>query len=254
MPEWIALSRTAHAEHTYRPREGYHHAAGQMMAPVVLAELHKLLPHYTLGLLPVDDGLVPVVVLGVDKGHNLYLHPDGRWLGHYVPALLRAHPFGLADGKGADKVVAIDAAHLENGSEPLFDHGELNATVADTLRFLQQCEHSRHATVDACRALQAAGVTAEWPLTVAVGDGHRRINGLYRVDEAALNALDAETYATLQGAPMQLAYAQLYSQSQTEQLTQRAALHDKITAAGDTTPDLDALFGEDDDELGFDFD
>lgn len=52
---------------------------------------------------------------------------------------------------------------------------------------------------------------------------------------------------------MQLAYAQLYSQSQVEQLTQRAEIHAQLEQAN-TTPDLDAMFGEDDDELNFDFD
>lgn len=253
MPEWIAVSRTSHAEAYYRPREGYGHAAGQLMVPALLAELHKLIPHYVIGLLPAGEGLAPVALLGVEQHHNLYLHPDGRWLGHYVPALLRGYPFALADGQGDDKVLAVDAQQVTDDGEPLFDNGELNAGVAETLRFLQQCEASRHATSAAGKALQDAGVVTEWSLTVPVGEGHKRVNGLYRVDEQALNALDAETYATLQGAPMQLAYAQLYSQSQVEQLTQRAEIHAQLEQAN-TTPDLDAMFGEDDDELNFDFD
>ena len=86
-----------------------------------------------------------------------------------------------------------------------------------------------------------------------IGEGHKQVNGLYRVDEQALNALDAETYATLQGAPMQLAYGQLYSMAQVEQLTQRAALQDKLADAHPPA-NLDEIFSEGDDELMFDFD
>lgn len=252
MPEWIALSRTAHAEQGYRARDGYHHAAGRMVAPVVLAELHKILPHYVIGLLPQGDDLVPVALLGVNSEENLYLREDGGWQVSYVPATLRGHPFALADGQSGNKALAIDSAYLTAAGQPLFKNGELDETAAQAMRFLQQYDQSRRATRAACQALRQAGVLAEWPLAVPLGEGHRRINGLYRVDEAALNALSAEAYAKLQGMPMQLAYAQLYSVSQVAQLAHLAAQHE--TAGDATSSDLDGLFGEDDDELNFDFD
>ncbi|WP_286978888.1 SapC family protein [Pseudomonas sp.] len=254
MTQWIALSRTAHAEKTYMPREGYRHAVHQMVAPVMLAELAKCLPHYVLGFLAGDDGLLPVAVLGVEKDQNLYLHPDGRWLGKYVPATLRGYPFVLAKSSKGDKTLSIASDHLaEEGGQPLFDGGEPAKPVADTLAFLTQCERNRQTTQAACQALESAGVLVPWTLIVPIGEGHKQVNGLYRVDEQALNALDAETYATLQGAPMQLAYGQLYSMAQVEQLTQRAALQDKLADAHPPA-NLDEIFSEGDDELMFDFD
>ena len=260
MTQWIPLSRTAHAEHGYTPREGYRHAAGQLIAPVMLAELAKLLPHYVLGFIARDDGLIPVAVLGVEKDHNLYLHPDGRWLGRYVPAALRGYPFVLATPPHAanpgDKTLGIDEEHLvEEGGQPLFEHGEPTQPVADTLAFLTQCEHSRVATQAACQALENAGVLVPWKLIVPIGESHQQVNGLYRVDEQALNALSVHTFTTLQGAPMTLAYAQLFSTHQTEQLTQRAKLHETLATAHTPPEDLDTIFGNaDDDELLFDFD
>lgn len=254
MAEWIALSRTAHAEQGYRPRQGYHHAARRMVAPVILAELHRILPHYAVGLLPMGAGLMPVAVLGVANDQNLYVDADGRWRGGYAPATLRGYPFALTGGQNGDKALAIDAEHLSRDGQPLFEGGELGDTVAQTLQFLQQYDHNRQATRAACQSLREADVLAPWPLSVPIGEEHRQINGLYRVDEAALNALSAEAYAALQGAPMKLAYAQLYSIGQVAQLAQLAALHEESGAGDGAPPDLDALFGEDDDELNFDFD
>ena len=254
MTQWIPLSRTAHAEHGYTPREGYRHAAGQLIAPVMLAELAKCLPDYVLGFLAGDDGLLPVAVLGVEKDQNLYLHPDGRWLGHYVPAVLRGYPFVLAKSSNGERVLSIAADHLaEEGGHPLFDGGELAKPVADTLSFLTQCEQNRQATQAACQALESAGVLMPWKLIVPIGEGHQQVNGLYCVDEKALNSLEGEAYATLQGGPMQLAYGQLYSMAQVDQLTQRAALQDKLADAHPPA-NLDEIFSEGDDELMFDFD
>lgn len=253
MPDWRVLSRTMHAEQGYRPRDGYHNAAGRMVAPVVLDELHRLLPHYVIGLLPQGDDLVPVALLGVNSEENLYLREDGGWQVSYVPATLRGHPFALADGQNGNKALAIDAAYLTEAGQPLFTNGELDETAAQAMRFLQQYDQSRRATLAASQALQQAGVLSEWPLAVPLGEGHRRINGLYRVDEAALNELSAEAYAALRGEPMKLAYAQLYAISQVEQLSLLALRQGSVNAAGEAST-IDAMFGEDDDELNFDFD
>lgn len=249
MPEWIALSRTAHAEQGYRARQGYDHAAGRMLVPVILGELHKLLPHYAIGFLPIDGSMMPVALLGVDKGQNLYLCENGSWQVSYIPATLRGHPFGLADGQSGDKVLAIAADYLTEAGQPLFNDGQLDETATQAMQFLQQYDQNRRSTQAACQALQYAGVLTEWRLGVPLGEKRRDINGLYRVDETALNALPAEAYAELQGAPMQLAYAHLYSITQVAQLVQLAAQHEAVTSE----PEM--LFDEgEDDELSFDFD
>nr|WP_241697545.1 SapC family protein [Halomonas salicampi] len=80
-----------------------------------------------------------------------------------------------------------------------------------------------------------------------------KVNGLYRVNEKALNALDADAYATLRSGPMALAHAQLFSMSQLSQLTEGAKFHTRHGSADAALENLDKLFGEDDD-LAFDFD
>ncbi|WP_346799129.1 SapC family protein [Halomonas sp. Bachu 37] len=251
MTQWIAVSRTQHADKHYLPREGYDFASKQPMAQVLLAELAKLLPHYPLGFIKQGEHYVPVALLGTEQ--NLYVAPSGKWLGKYVPASLRGYPFTLASNETGEKALAIEADYLsDDAGKPLFAEGEPTKSVADTLAFLTQCENNRQTTQAACQALESAGILTPWPLTVPIGESRKRFNGLYRVDEQALNTLDAETYATLQGAPMQLAYAQLYSIAQTEQLTQRAALQERLAQA-QAPANLDELFGEEDDDLEFDF-
>lgn len=256
MTQWQPLSRQAHADACYRPRWDFAHARERALVPAMLGELAKLITHYVLVFIEEQGQYRPMAILSAPGQENLYLRQDGKWAVPYVPAALRAHPFSLlrAEGK-ADPVMAVEAASLREPGEgePLFDdQGELTEGVQRAARFLEQMEGQKQRTARAADALQAAGILQPWPLALPVEGKTVAVKGLHRVDEAALNALDAETYATLQGAPMQLAYAQLYAQSQIEQLTQRAELQDKLNAA-DTTPDLDAVFGEDD-ELGFDFD
>ena len=39
MPEWTVLSKHHHAQARFEPRWGYTHAAGQLITPVLLAEM-----------------------------------------------------------------------------------------------------------------------------------------------------------------------------------------------------------------------
>lgn len=257
MPEWVAISRTQHATFYYQPRHGYRFAAEQSVASILLAELGKLLPHYALGFIQQGEHYQPVALLGLNGQQNLYLHPDGRWLGNYVPASLRGYPFTLANTEDQQQVLCIAQEHLgeDDQSVPLFDEeGQLDQRVQKTLAFLQECEKNRQVTQAAAGVLGDTGVIEPWPLKVERGEGQEplKVNGLYRVNEKALNALDADTYATLRGGPMALAYAQLFSMSQLSQLAERAKFHDKHHAQQQTSENLDQFFG-DDEELTFDF-
>jgi len=258
MAQWIALSKTQHAKHSYLPRQGYTFAVNQAVAPVLLAELPKLLPHYALGFIQQETGYQAVALLSLDGQNNLYLHSDGRWLGNYVPATLRGYPFTLANSETGEKVFAIDADHLSNDAgEPLFDEADkLTGKAAETFMFLQQCEQNRQATQQAVKALGDAGVIEPWLLKIERGEGQEplTVNGLFRVDEKALNALEGEAYAQLRGGPMALAHAQLFSMSQLSQLSERAKFHAQH-ATQDVPENLDSVLdGVDDDELTFDFD
>ncbi len=261
MPQWIALSPSQHAGLGYLPRDGYHFADQLNVAGILLAELPKLLPHYVVVLLKEGDHFQPMVLLGVGE-RNLYVAPNGKWLGTYVPASLRGYPFTLANSEQpGEKVFAIDADHLsENQGDALFDDdGKLAGTAAQTLDFLTQCDRNRAVTQQACDALQRAGVIEQWPLTIERGEGQEplTVNGLHRINEQALNSLENDVYATLKGAPMALAHAQMFSMSQLNQLAERARFHENSHAEHGATQevpeDLDSVFDSDDD-LTFDFD
>lgn len=257
MSQWIPLSPSQHAEKTCLPREGYTFAAQRPVAHVLLAELARLLPHYVLGFVRQEEALVPVALLSLDGQTNLYVAPNGKWLGSYVPASLRGYPFTLANTEDGQKALCIHGDHLaDEAGDPLFDaSGNRSATVQKTLDFLSQCEQNRVQTRNAARALDEAEVIEPWPLQINREEGQEplAVNGLFRVSERALNALNAEAYAGLQGPPMALAHAQLFAMGQLAQLTDRTRLQARH-AEDQTAGDVDNLFGGgDEDELEFDF-
>jgi hypothetical protein len=101
----------------------------------------------------------------------------------------------------------------EGFDQPFFDEaGEAAQPVKDALNFLQQIHRNRAVTQRVCAALAAEDLFQPWPLTVQGPDGERRVDGLFRIDEARLNSLDPEALARVQKAGgLPVAYCQLLS-------------------------------------------
>lgn len=106
MPQWIALSPSQHAGQRYLPRDGYHYATPLNVAGILLAELPKLLPHYVVVFIKEGEHFQPMVLLGIGE-QNLYVAPNGKWLGGYVPASVRGYPFILANNERGEKVLPL---------------------------------------------------------------------------------------------------------------------------------------------------
>lgn len=229
MSSWIAVSRTEHGDKHWHPRSGYGFARSRQFVPVILAELTKLIPHYVMGFLQDNDGRYQTIaLLSVGGDRNLYVTEDSKWLCSYVPATMRGFPFALLDNAEQNTILCIDDEHIndDKGCPPLFtEDGKLDTQAAQTFEFITQVEQSRQQTKLACDALASVELITSWPLTInrAKGMTPIKINGLHRINEEALNKLDSESLAGLRASgALALAYAQMFSIAQMEQLAQRA--------------------------------
>lgn len=261
MTRWTAVSPQQHATARWRPRKGFDFARPLQVVDILIPELSKLLPHYVLAFINREEGFQPVALLGVGGDRNLYVDADGKWLGRYVPAALRGYPFSLAPRDDGEKILCLNEDYLvmegaEGGnSQPLFDgEGKLAEPAASTLNFLNECDQARAGTAAATQSLADADLFQPWPLKVNRGEDQEplTLEGLFHINEQRLNELDAETFAGLRRAgALLLAYSQLLSMAQTEQLAQRAEHLGAQARARSATDDLSSLF-DDGGSLSFD--
>ena len=223
MPAYAAVSRQTHAGKGWRRHEGYGFAAAEMIVPLVGAEFAKAAVAMPIAFVGEPGAFRPVALLSLLPGRNLFVGPDGKWLGGYVPAALRGHPFALLRPEGADQsvlCVAEDTGLVVDagapGAEPFFDaDGAPAPPVKPVLDFLVQLDANRIATGRAVAALAGAEALAPWPLEVETADGRKAVAGLFRVDAARLNALEPDAFLALRAAgALPLAYAQLLSMAQ----------------------------------------
>src|ERR1700734_2120149 len=121
MSKFVAISRERHAGKRWRRTEGYPFAAADTVVPVVGAELFRVVLAMPVAFVEQSGRYELMAVLSFTRGRNMFVGPDGRWLGSYVPAWYRSYPFRLLQREGADESVLCideDGKLIVEGAEP----------------------------------------------------------------------------------------------------------------------------------------
>lgn len=229
MTRLTAITPDQFAGKTWNRCSSYAFAARLNVLPVTVAELASLVPALPMGFVQTADTFQLVAITALQQGVNHFVAPDGRWLGDYVPAALRGYPFQLV--KSPDRQESILCFDESSGllaeageAEAFFDvDGVPSQPIKDILNFLSQIECNQATTQAAVNALQGNGLIQPWPLNLRQDERTVSVQGLYRIDEAALNVLPNENFLALRmSGALPVAYAQLLSMNQLNKL-QKAA-------------------------------
>ncbi|MBU2954460.1 SapC family protein [Marinobacter sp. F3R08] len=267
MSRFVPLSKSAHRE-SGLVATGHQFALEQAVVPVVAEEVPHVLPTMAMAFVKSDrdDGLELAALQSLQAGVNVYVHTNGRWIGGYRPAWYRAHPFRvLVDASSRQEVVCVDEQspafeqRCSEKGERLFDsHGELAERGRNAVAFLKKLGEATAVTSALVKQLQDAGVIVAWDLTARNPNSEAgfEVKGLYHIDERALRSLDPEVLSALNASgALSVAYAQLLSEHRLKGLSRLYELRHQASGQSRSVDDVDLedLFGEDDDDLSFNF-
>ena len=146
--EIAPLNRERHADLRLKPSQGdCSFAAHSHFVPLAGTEFYQAAADYPIVFAGGDEPS-PVVILGLQEGHNAFVGSDGRWRsGTYVPAFVRRYPFVLARGDENDPdnlTVCVDESYSgftreEEEGEALFDaEGNEGPALQNAVSFLQE--------------------------------------------------------------------------------------------------------------------
>lgn len=224
-----ALSIEKHAGRCWQRLSNWHFAGNDAITFLVAQELPKASLLMPIAFIAQEERFTPVAVLGLTPGKNLFVAPDGRWMGGYVPASYRGYPFALANTEDGQQVLCVDedSGLIGNEGEALFNEdGTPSHAVSDVFNFLSQVGNNRTATQRLSDLLQKHKLIQPWPIKVQADKGEQHVEGLFRIDEAALNQLPTEAFMELRDSgALVLAYCQLLSMQHLPLLGQLAQLH-----------------------------
>lgn len=257
MVQLTAISREIHGNKRWKRYTSYSFAANDSVVPLVAQELPRACLTLPIGFVKTDGGFQLVAILGLLPGKNLWVGLNGRWGGPYVPAAYRGYPFVLAStGEGKRVLCFREESGLitENEGEPFFDEeGKPAKPLQEVLKFLDQIAANAQITARYCALLAEYELIRPWKVQLDTPSGEHSVAGLFRVDEAALNALPAEAFEALRtGGVLPLIYCQLLSMQHLQLLGKLVNDHLAAQALLETEGgNLDLEFLHDDGNIRF---
>ena len=236
MAEFAAVTPESHAKKVWKQVTNYTFAASDTVIPLVGSEISKVVPVMPIGFVKQEAGYQVVAITSLQSGKNVYVAPDGKWLVTYIPSALRAYPFRLLKPDNVEEsILCIDEASglvvesTEEGNDFFDDENQPVQEIKDMVDFLCLVQANLLVTEVAVNALADADLIAPWEINLKQGEEVVPVEGLFRVDEAALNKLDDEDFLAVRKAGgLVIAYAQLLSMNQLAVLERLGVLQGQI--------------------------
>lgn len=217
MSSYVPISSELHKDNRWLRHPSLAFAKTENVTPLFANELVDAIHALPVAFVRHEEGFVLVAVMGLRPGENLLVSDQGRWLGNYTPLTYRTRPFMLLEtpGNKEQQVLCIEESNFTDGEigEALFNEdGEITDVVGEIFKLLSHYNSTRFLTQDICAALAEHELIVPWALTVDDGVTEQPFNGLYRIDEAALNTLSDDAFLALRkAAAFPVIYAQLFS-------------------------------------------
>ena len=214
----VLLQADAHRDLCFSPTGTVEFAQGQIVVPLVLAEFGDACLEYPIVFAKSEDGQwMATALTGMRPGENVFVTPERKWDGRYVPAALRRYPFVLAKtGEDQYSVAAdLDAPHFSEkvGDRIFNDDGTPAAFMQDMLALLQEFQNQADRTAKLLAQLEEHDLLEQTPVRLQTDSGQTvDLGSVWVVNEQKLlKAPESFLLATIQSGELGLLFAHLIS-------------------------------------------
>jgi hypothetical protein len=205
--------------------------------PATVEEFPLLQRHYPI-VFSVGENPVPLALMGLNEGVNVFLDQDGVLIDRdvYVPAYLRRYPFLLArlQPDSDELSLCVDPTAGAVGDfpegEPLFDGDQPSETTKAILQFCEQFETAGQRTGAFMDELRASGLLMEGEVAIQPEGAEQPFiyRGFQMVDEEKFRELRGDELRKMnQSGMLGLIFAHLFSLSQTRDIFSRQVAQGK---------------------------
>src|SRR5205085_3718174 len=173
----------------------------------------------------VGENPIPIALMGLNEGINVYLDPDGRPLDNttYIPAYIRRYPFLLARLNPSSDELSLcfdstsDAVGDFADGQPLFEGDQPSDATKAILEFCEQFETAGQRTAAFMEDLKKSGLLMDGEVAIQP-EGYQQpfiYRGFQMIDEEKLRELRGDELRKMnQNGMLPLLYAHLFSLSQ----------------------------------------
>lgn len=216
MPKYQVVSKDAHKNLRWKPTNNFKFTAKDHLCSLVLEEAPRAALHVPIAFSRTGEHFGLFVLQGLEQETNYFVSSTGEWLAGYIPAAYRGYPFALTDSGNGQQVLCIDSnsdSLSETAGSTFFeDDGEPSAQIQEIMTFLSHIYRNHLSTQALCAFLQEKDLFEPWPIVVKKDEEEVTVEGVFRINEAKFNELDAATLIQLRDkGALPLIYCQLIS-------------------------------------------
>ena len=244
-----ALNVNQHGKMKVRPVDKPTVLANTHAIPATVDEFALLQRHYPI-VFSIGDNPVPLVLMGLSEGINVFLDGEGKLLdpNTYVPAYMRRYPFLLARLRPDSDELSLcfdptaDAVGDFKEGEALFDGDQPSQATKAILEFCEQFETAGQRTALFLEELKKAGLLMDGEVAIQPEGADQPFvyRGFQMVDEEKLRELRGDELRKMnQNGMLPLIYAHLFSLPQIREVFARQVMQGKgpMTPAQPATAD-----------------
>ncbi len=211
------------------------------LVPIVIQDFFTLAAEFPLVFVKIakTDDFIPVAMMGLREGQNLYCQTE-QWQGGVIPISFGNAPFAISrvDDKSEQLIVLVDEESpllSETEGEAIFDEkGERTPYLEKRIDALTKVADQTRNTQEMCKRLVERKLLTTQKLELQHRPDAQRFNieGIYIVDEIALNEMSDEGYLELRKMGLlPVIYAHLTSLQQLRRVSEMQFQADKAAQA-----------------------
>jgi len=202
--EVVPISAERHNNWHVRELKDYSFANRVNSVPLMAVEFLNASSDFPIVFAGDEEGVMPVLLLGMRSSENVFISSDGRWEGKYIPAFVRRYPFVFSLSEDGEKFyLCIDEAYPgfnQEGEGPaLIDQdGKPSEYIDGVLEFLSQYQAEFQRTQTVCKKLKDLNLLDRKKVEVTLPNGEElSLTGFFAVDRARLSTLSSEAIVEL---------------------------------------------------------
>src|SRR6478736_5587199 len=222
------LNAGQHGKMKVRPMEKSGDIAKTHAIPVTVDEFGLAQRHYPIVFL-IGDNPVPIALMGLNEGVNVFLDADGRSIDPtvYIPAFIRRYPFLLARLSPDSDELSLcfdptaDAVGDFKEGEALFNGDQPSEATTAILQFCEQFEAAGQRTAAFMEELVKSDLLMDGEVAIQPEGVQQPFvyRGFRMVDEEKLRDLRGDELRKMnQNGILPLIYAHLFSLSQVREI------------------------------------
>jgi hypothetical protein len=229
--EIVPLNATQHGTLKIRPVEKSPFIAQTHAIPITVDEFGLAQRYYPI-VFSIGENPIPIALMGLNEGINVFLDPDGRPIDTttYIPAYIRRYPFLLAKLNQETDELSLcfdpttEAVGEFDDGQPLFDGDQPSDATKAILEFCEQFETAGQRTAAFMEDVKKSGLLMDGEVAIQP-EGYQQpfiYRGFQMIDEEKLRELRGDELRKMnQNGMLPLLYAHLFSLAQMREVFAR---------------------------------